>query len=219
MSRTLSLLALLTLTACASGAATEPPTAAAAPGDGGVYAAIALSEGQAEAVFAGGCFWCMETAYEGVDGVIEVLSGYTGGAEDKPTYRQVANHMTSHYEAVRVVYDPSKTDYAALLHIFWRNVDPTQANGQFCDKGDQYRTAIFTSDASEIAAAESTRAAAAAELGESIVTEVLPGATFWVAEAYHQDFYKKNPTRYYSYRTGCGRDKRLEQLWGEAPAH
>jgi len=232
MSRSLlhAALSLLALSACASGAATDPavgaPTAAptapdtttsTAPADGGVYAAPPIAEGQAQAVFAGGCFWCMETAYEGMDGVLEVLSGYTGGAEDSPTYRQVANHMTSHYEAVQVIYDPTKTDYEALLDIFWHNVDPTQANGQFCDKGDQYRTAIFTSDAAEIAAAEQTRERSAKVLSETIVTEILPSATFWVAEEYHQDFYKKSPGRYYSYRTGCGRDKRLEQLWGEAP--
>jgi len=224
------ILTLLALTACASGAATDPavgastPEAPAAPATAAadpeaVYAAGELPEGQAAAVFAGGCFWCMETAYEGKNGIIEVLSGYTGGKEDRPTYRQVANHQTSHYEAVQVIYDPTVVDYERLLDIFWHNVDPTQSNGQFCDKGDQYRTAVFTSDAGEIAAAEKSRETAASVLSERIVTEILPAATFWVAEGYHQDFYKKNPTRYYSYRAGCGRDQRLEQLWGEAPKH
>jgi methionine-S-sulfoxide reductase len=225
MTRQLAL-SLALLAGCASVASPEPDapavTTEAAPSEAaadGTAAASPLPEGQAEAIFAGGCFWCMETAYEGVDGVLEVLSGYTGGAEDHPTYQQVSYHKTTHFEAVRVVYDPSEVSYEQLLEIFWVNVDPTQADGQFCDRGEQYRTAIFTSDEQEIRAAEETKARAGETLGKPIVTEILPAATFWVAEEYHQDFYKKNPSRYYSYRAGCGRDRRLEQLWGDAAKH
>ncbi len=199
--------ALASLTACATG----EPTAEA-----GTDAAPALEEGQAEAIFAGGCFWCMEKDFEHVEGVLSVVSGYTGGKEEHPTYQQVGYHLTSHYEAVRVVYDPSVTSYETLLGLFWHSVDPTQADGQFCDKGDQYRTGIFTSDPAERALAEASKAKAQEALGQPIVTEILPAATFWVAEEYHQDFYLKNPVRYMSYRTGCGRDARLAELWGES---
>jgi len=197
------------IVACAS-----EPTAAA-----GTEAAPALREGQAEAVFAGGCFWCMEKPFEKIPGVLDTISGYTGGKELHPTYEEVGYHRTSHYEAIRVVYDPSQVSYERLLEVFWHNVDPTQANGQFCDKGDQYRTAIFTSDPAEIALAEASRVQVGKELGQPIVTELLPAATFWVAEDYHQDFYKKNPVRYTSYRTGCGRDARLQALWGDKAGH
>ncbi len=205
MLRALSL--SLILTACSA--------AGAAPGEGS-EAAGPPGPGQAVAIFAGGCFWCMESAFEGQPGVLEVLSGYTGGPEQHPTYRQVSSHLTGHYEAVRVLYDPAATSYEALLDQLWHNIDPTQGDGQFCDRGPQYRSAIFTSDPAEIAAAERSRAAAAETLGREVVTEILPAATFWVAEDYHQDFYEKQPARYASYREGCGRDRRLEQLWGEA---
>lgn len=191
----------------------------AAPKTGGTQAAPALEPGQAAAVFAGGCFWCMEGPLEAVPGVISVHSGYTGGAELNPTYEDVGHHRTSHYEANRVVYDPTQVTYEQLLDVYWHNIDPTQSNGQFCDKGDQYRSAVFTDDADERAAFERTKAAAAETLGQDVVTELLPAAVFWVAEDYHQDFYKKNPGRYTSYRTGCGRDARLEQLWGPGAGH
>lgn len=212
--KSLSVLVLasaLALAACTpSGAAAQDPGTVAAP---------ALAEGQAEAVFAGGCFWCMEKPFDVVPGVLSTTSGYTGGAELHPTYRQVANHGTSHYEALRVVYDPQVVSYAELLQVFWHNVDPTDARGQFCDKGDQYRTGVFTSVASERRQAEQSKAAAQVALGRPVVTEVLPAATFWVAEEYHQDFYKTNPTHYSRYRKGCGRDKRLGELWGDAAGH
>ena len=178
-----------------------------------------LEEGQKEAIFAGGCFWCMEKPFGVIDGVASTTSGYTGGKEKAPTYKQVSYHQTSHYEAIRVVYDPTKVSYDKLLEVFWHNVDPTQADGQFCDRGDQYRTAVFTSDAEEIQLAEASKAKAAETLGQTVVTEILPAATFWVAEAYHQDFYKTNPDHYTRYRTGCGRDARLQQLWGDAAGH
>ena len=128
----------------------------------------------------------------------------------------VARGETSHFEAVRVVYSPEKVSYSELLEVFWTNIDPTQSNGQFCDKGDQYRSAIFVSNAEEQQAARTSKSTIAEHLGRSVVTAILPASTFWLAEDYHQDFYKKNPTRYKSYRAGCGRDHRLQQLWGEA---
>lgn len=207
-------LMLLSLTACA----TADHAGAKEADTEGTQAAPALQDGQAEAIFAGGCFWCIEKDFEKVEGVLEVVSGYTGGKEKNPTYQQVGYHMTSHYEAVRVVYDPTVVSYDELLHYFWRHVDPTQADGQFCDKGKQYRTGVFTSDPEELAKAAASREEAQKELGQSIVTEILPAATFWVAEEYHQDFYKKNPAHYMRYRMGCGRDRRLLELWGQ-PGH
>lgn len=187
----------------------------------GTQAAPPLEAGQAEAIFAGGCFWCMEKPFDQLEGVISTTSGYTGGSELHPTYKQVAYHKTSHYEALRVVYDPDRVSYARLLEVFWHNVDPTQADGQFCDRGEQYRTAIFTTRPAEIAAAEASRQKAAQELQvrAEIVTPILPAGTFWVAEDYHQDFYQTNPSHYQRYRTGCGRDRRLSELWGEKAGH
>ena len=187
--------------------------------EAGTELAPTIAEGQRAAVFAGGCFWCMEKPFDQLEGVISTTSGYTGGPEEHPTYEDVGHHRTGHYEALRVVYDPSKVSYERLLQVFWHNVDPTQADGQFCDKGDQYRTGIFTSDPAEAKLAEASKAAVAAELGKPIVTEILPEHPFWVAEAYHQDFYVKNPAHYTRYRTGCGRDARLKQLWGDAAGH
>ncbi len=185
----------------------------------GTTAAPPVAEGQAEAVLAGGCFWCMEKPFDELPGVISTTSGYTGGVELAPTYEDVSRHRTSHYEAIRVVYDPAQLTYDQLLTVFWHNIDPTQADGQFCDRGEQYRTAIFTSDAAEIATAEASRAAIAAQLSAPVVTPILPASTFWEAEDYHQNFYKTNPTHYSRYRTGCGRDRRLVELWGEAAGH
>lgn len=185
----------------------------------GTDAAPPLEKGQAEAIFAGGCFWCMEKPFDKVEGVIRTTSGYTGGKEQHPTYEDVGYHRTSHYEALRVVYDPTKVDYAHLLEVFWHNVDPTQSNGQFCDKGEQYRTAIFTNDKEEKKAAQDAKKEVEKELGKPVVTEILPASTFWVAEEYHQDFYVKNPSHYSRYRLGCGRDARLQELWGDEAGH
>jgi len=185
----------------------------------GTDAAPPLEPGQAEAVFAGGCFWCMEKPFDKLDGVLSTTSGYTGGKEEHPTYEDVGYHRTSHYEALRVVYDPEKVSYARLLEVFWHNVDPTDPRGQFCDKGDQYRTAVFTSDAGEKKQAEASKKEVAKELGQVVVTEILPSQVFWVAEDYHQDFYTKNPAHYTRYRTGCGRDARLKELWGDKAGH
>ncbi len=198
-----ALLLLLTIGCGEVSQASEPTVAAGPP-----------AEGLKEAVFAGGCFWCMEAPFEKRTGVKSVESGYTGGPEIGPSYYNVARGKTGHFEAVRIVYDPKAITYAELLSTFWHNVDPTQANGQFCDKGDQYRTAIFVASEKERAAARQSKASAESTLGTAVVTPILPAQTFWLAEEYHQDFYKRNPTRYKSYRAGCGRDRRLQQLWG-----
>lgn len=185
----------------------------------GQPAAPPLSPGEAEAVFAGGCFWCVESAFEGLPGVISVTSGYTGGHTERPTYRQVGGHGTGHLEAVRIVYDPAATSYAALLEVFWHNIDPTQGDGQFCDQGESYLSAVFVANDEERRLATETRTAAAAELGEEVVTTIRDASTFWVAEDYHQDYYRTNPGHYRRYRTGCGRDRRLQELWGSPAGH
>ena len=183
---------------------------------------------EARAYFAGGCFWCVEADFEKVKGVREVISGYTGGTTANPTYKQVSKGGTGHYEAVEVRYDPSVVSYDQLLHIFFRTVDPTDAGGQFCDRGDSYRTAIFVSNAQEKAAATKAKAQAQADLGKNIVTPILPAKRFYPAEDYHQNYYKgtdiiltrRGPksmkNAYKFYRNACGRDKRIRQLWGSA---
>jgi len=191
-----------------------------APGaKAGQPAAEPIEAGQAEAIFAGGCFWCMEKPFDAVPGVISTTSGYTGGKEKNPTYEDVGYHRTSHVEALRVIYDPTKTDYETLLGVFWHNIDPTQDNGQFCDKGDQYRSALFPMNAEEKSAAKKSLKAVEKELGQKVVTTIREPSTFWVAEEYHQDFYKKEPIHYGKYRAGCGRDRRLKEVWGEKAGH
>jgi peptide-methionine (S)-S-oxide reductase len=170
----------------------------------------------AKATFAGGCFWCMEPPFDKLDGVVSTTSGYTGGQKANPTYEQVSAGTTGHAEAVEIVYDPRKVTYAQLLEVFWRNIDPTTPDRQFCDIGSQYRAAIFFHDETQRRLAEESKQAVAQRLRQPVVTQVVPAATFYVAEEYHQDFYKKNPIRYKVYRTGCGRDRRLEALWGKA---
>jgi peptide-methionine (S)-S-oxide reductase len=168
------------------------------------------------ALFAGGCFWCEETAFEGVPGVFTVISGYTGGQTKNPTYEQVSAGSTGHAESVEVTYDPSRISYEQLLDIFWRNVDPLQANGQFCDHGNQYRSAVFYRDDAQRKAAEESKRKLEEQprFKGKIVTQIVAASSFYPAEEYHQDFYKKNPVRYHSYREGCGRDARLKELWG-----
>jgi peptide-methionine (S)-S-oxide reductase len=173
----------------------------------------------AKATFAGGCFWCMEPPYDKLPGVISTTSGYTGGQVKNPTYEQVSSGGTGHAEAVQIVYDPSKVSYAKLLEVFWHNIDPLTPNRQFCDSGDQYRSAIFFHDAEQKRLAEKTKAEVEKELGKKVVTEIVPAAVYYPAEEYHQDYYQKNPVRYKFYRNGCGRDRRLEQLWGEKAGH
>lgn len=172
--------------------------------------------GQGVAIFAGGCFWCMEPPFDKLDGVTATISGYTGGTVVNPTYEQVTTGTTGHYEAVRVEYDPTRVTYERLLEVFWHNVDPLDARGQFCDKGPQYLSAIFPSDDRQRAQAEASKAAIehAGKLRGPIATRILPAAPFYPAEDYHQDFYRKSALKYSFYRRGCGRDARLEQVWG-----
>lgn len=167
----------------------------------------------ATAVFAGGCFWCMESDYEKLEGVTSVVSGFTGGTLQNPTYS--GNHE-GHFEAVEVTYDPETISYQQLLDRFWLSIDPFDNNGQFCDKGSSYRSAIFPQNATERALAEASKAAVAERFSDQTVyTEIRDASTFWPVEEYHQDYYLKNPIRYKYYRWNCGRDQRLEQLWGE----
>ena len=194
------------LAACGSAQTTEP--------------SVASPESDAAAtdtaIFAGGCFWCVESDFEKLPGVIEAVSGYTGGHTKDPTYQEVSYKNTGHYEAVKVIFDPSKVTYPELVEFFWRTVDPTDASGQFCDKGESYRTAVFAKP-EQLPAAQASKDALleSKPFSAPIVTPVLEASVFYDAEDYHQDYYKKNKLRYKYYRTACGRDKRLKQLWGE----
>jgi peptide-methionine (S)-S-oxide reductase len=186
-----------------------------------LFASGAYAKERGEAIFAGGCFWCEETAFEGVPGVLSVVSGYTGGFKKNPTYEEVSAGHTGHAESVKVTYDPMKISYAKLLDIFWHNVDPLSANGQFCDRGSQYRSAIFYLDEEQKKAAETSKRQleTSKRFDRPIVTELTRAGEFYPAEEYHQDFYKKDPVRYQSYRLGCGRDRRLKELWGASVGH
>ncbi len=166
------------------------------------------------AIFAGGCFWCTEADFEKVKGVRNAVSGYTGGRTSNPTYEQVSNDKTGHYEAVRVTYDPAIVSYRQLARHFFRTVDPTDAGGQFCDRGESYRTAIFVANEAQRKDAEEAKKSAGQLLKRPVVTPVLEARRFWPAEGYHQDYYKKNKIRYTFYRGRCGRDARLKQVWG-----
>ena len=169
---------------------------------------------RAVATFAGGCFWCTEADFDKVPGVISTTSGYTGGRVANPSYTQASAGGTGHAEAVEVVYDPHMVSYDELLSYFWHHVDPTVKNRQFCDVGEQYRTAIFVHDDEQRRLAEASKKKVEGELKQPIYTEIAPAGPFYKAEDYHQDFYQKNPTKYKFYRWNCGRDQRLEQLWG-----
>ena len=177
--------------------------------------------GAARAIFAGGCFWCMESPFESMDGVYSVVSGYTGGSKERPTYEEVSSGSTGHAESVEVQYDPKKVTYEALLQVFWHNIDPLAKDYQFCDHGSQYRSGIFYLDAAQKAAADASKQAlqSSGRFQQPIVTEIVPAGKFWPAEEYHQDYYKKNPIRYKFYRGGCGRDARLREVWGESAGH
>jgi peptide-methionine (S)-S-oxide reductase len=166
------------------------------------------------AVFAGGCFWCTEADFEKVPGVVSAVSGYTGGNRANPTYEQVTKGGTGHYEAVRITYDPARVSYAALVRHYFRTVDPLDAGGQFCDRGDSYRTAIFAVGPEQRRVAEAERQRVQQQLGKPLATPVLAASRFWFAENYHQDYYKRNPIRYRFYRSRCGRDARLKAVWG-----
>jgi len=193
------LLAVAAAAGCATLAAEEPPATAVA-------------------TFAGGCFWCMEPPFDALDGVLSTTAGYTGGILANPTYEEVSAGGTGHFEAIQLRYDPTRISYERLLEVFWRNIDPTVEDRQFCDRGAQYQTAIFYHDESQRAAAERSKA----ELQRSgafvgvIFTEIVAAGPFYPAEDYHQDFYRKNPLRYQRYHDACGRDERLDQLWGES---
>jgi peptide-methionine (S)-S-oxide reductase len=172
----------------------------------------------ATAIFAGGCFWCMEGPFDAVEGVVSTTSGYTGGHVAKPTYEAVSSGTTGHAEAVEITYDPAVVSYEKLLDVFWHNVDPLDAGGQFCDRGSQYRSAIFVADAKERRLAEASKRALekSGRFQQPIATEIAEAAAFTPAEAYHQDYYRRNPVRYGFYRRSCGRDARLEERWGAA---
>lgn len=186
--------------------------------------------GEKTLIVAGGCFWCVESDFEKVDGVREVVSGYTGGHVENPTYKQVVRGGTGHYEAVKIFYDPAKVSVDTLLHKFLRSIDATDKGGQFCDRGDSYRSAIFVSDPAEVAAAQKAIKEAQGDLGQKVVTPILPRVEFYDAEDYHQNYYKgsdlvltrfgprKQSKAYELYRKGCGRDARVKQLWGKDAA-
>ena len=172
----------------------------------------------AKATFAGGCFWCMEPPFDKLDGVLSTTSGYTSGTKINPTYQEVSAGTTGHAEAVQVEYDPQRVSFEKLLDVFWHNIDPTQKDGQFCDHGSQYRSGIYFHDADQKRLAEASKAALdkSKPFKGAIVTEIVPATTFYPAEEYYQDYYMKNPVRYKIYRTGCGRDGRLKEVWGAA---
>jgi len=199
---------LLSLWLTAAEAQTGTPAKGTAPTAGG-----------AVATFAGGCFWCMEPPYDKLDGVISTTSGYMGGPSKNPTYEEVSAGRTGHTEVVQVRYDPAKVSYAKLLEVFWKNIDPTVKDRQFCDVGSQYRTGIFVHSEEQRKAAEASKSDVekTKPFKDPIVTPVVAATEFWPAEEYHQNYYQKNPVRYKYYRTGCGRDERLKKLWGSVP--
>ena len=169
------------------------------------------------ATFAGGCFWCVESDFDGVPGVVRTVSGYTGGHVENPTYRQVSSGTTGHREAVQIFYDPEQVGYSDLLEVFWRTVDPTDAGGQFCDRGHSYTTAIYanTAEQQRLAEASKSEIQSAGILEQPVVTTIETAGPFYPAEDYHQNYYQKNPLRYKFYRFSCGRDQRVKDIWGE----
>lgn len=177
------------------------------------------AQGGATATFAGGCFWCMEPPFDELEGVISTTSGYTGGTLPDPSYRQVTSGSTGHTEAVQITYDPAEVTYEQLLEVFWQNVDPLDAGGQFCDRGSQYRTGIFTHDETQRRLAQQSKQDLGEHLERPIVTEIADAGPFYPAEDYHQNYYQENPVRYKFYRWNCGRDARLAELWGEQATH
>ena len=188
---------------------------------GAVAGAAAGQPTLAKTTFAGGCFWCMEPPFRAIDGVVSVTSGYTGGTKVNPTYEEVSAGGTGHAESVQIAYDPAKVSYEKLLDVFWHNIDPTTADAQFCDHGRQYRSAIFYHDETQKRLAEESKQSLeqSKKLPGPIVTEIVAAGPFYPAEEYHQDYAKKNPIRYHYYRYACGRDARLQELWGEAAPH
>jgi peptide-methionine (S)-S-oxide reductase len=210
----------LALAACGgvpTGAEEAPASDPGDPGVGFLGEEEAAERGLAVATFAGGCFWCMEPPFDKLDGVLSTTSGYTGGEEEDPSYSQVSSGATGHTEAVRVVYDPAKIGYERLLHVFWRNIDPTARDRQFCDQGSQYRSGVFVHGDEQRRLAEASLEELRRDrpFAGEIVTTLEPADVFWPAEEYHQDYYLKNSLRYKRYRNGCGRDDRLRELWGD----
>jgi peptide methionine sulfoxide reductase msrA/msrB len=207
---TVAVLAIVVFTATACGAS-SPATAGTADG------AAEIPDGAAVATFAGGCFWCMEPPFEKLDGVYAVISGYTGGPEKNPTYKQVSSGRTGHTEAIRIHFDPERIDYAKLLRVFWRNIDPTDARGQFVDRGSQYRPGIYWHDDEQRRLAEASRdeLEQSGRFDKPLATEIEQAGAFWPAEEYHQDFYKKSPDHYKRYRAGSGRDRFIQRVWGD----
>jgi len=203
------MIALTLIAAACAGTPTHDTTMAPVP---------AAAPGQEVAVLAGGCFWCLEADLDKLPGVISTTSGYAGGGKVAPTYEEVGRGATGHAESVRVVFDPKVVSYDALLDYFWHHVDPTDAGGQFCDRGNQYRTGIYPVDAAQQATAEASKKElqASGVLPGPVVTEVTGGQTFYPAEVYHQDFHDTTPGRYQSYRMGCGRDRRVAEVWAKA---
>jgi peptide-methionine (S)-S-oxide reductase len=194
----------------------------------GIQYSKAHAQGTKVLTVAGGCFWCVEADFESVAGVREVVSGYTGGTTKNPTYKQVTRGGTGHYEAVQIIYNPAQVSREQLLHMFFRSIDPTDAGGQFCDRGSSYRSAVFVSSAEDRSAAQTAKAEAQRALGRNVVTPILPASTFYKAEDYHQDYYKgtnivvtrggpkRQSSAYKFYRDGCRRDQKVRQLWGSA---
>lgn len=206
------LLAPLMVVACSSA---ESQTASPQTAIGANQSTLSVSGDLDSFIVAGGCFWCVESDFEKIDGVVEAVSGYTGGRTASPTYKSVSYTDTGHYEAVKITFDPSIVTYDDLLAHYWTSVDPTDDKGQFCDKGESYRTAIFARpDQLESAQNSLKQIKSEKPFSAPIVTPILPSAAFYKAEEYHQDYYKKNPIRYKVYRTGCGRDAKLKKLWG-----
>jgi len=209
--RALAALALAAVAGTLLGLAQAQPLATVATGP--------APAGLSKATFAGGCFWCVESDFDKVPGVVSTTSGYTGGKVPNPSYEQVSAKGTGHAEAVEVVFDPKVVSYEQLVEYFWHTIDPTTKDRQFCDAGTSYRTAIFVQDAQQLAIARASleRLKASKPFADPIVTDIALAGPFYAAEEYHQDYYKKNPLRYKYYRAGCGRDARVQQLWGSLP--
>jgi peptide-methionine (S)-S-oxide reductase len=213
-----SLLALFSALATAGAAACQAPSAEADAPRSSAAAPASAPQELRTATFAGGCFWCVEEAFDKAEGVVSTTSGYMGGSVRNPTYKQVSGGGTGHAEVVQVRYDPRRIGYEQLLNVFWRNVDPLTPNRQFCDVGRQYRSAIFTHDAEQRRLAEASKAALerSGRLPGPVVTEIVPASEFYPAEEYHQDYYRKNPIRYRYYKFSCGRAQRLKEVWGDS---
>jgi peptide-methionine (S)-S-oxide reductase len=183
------------------------------------WALPANAQALSKATFAGGCFWCMEKPFDQLQGVVSTTSGYTGGQLPQPTYRQVSSGTTGHAESVQVVYDPTQVSYEKLLDVFWHNVDPVDAGGQFCDRGSQYRASVFYQDEAQQKLAEPSKVAIADQLKQPVATDIVAGSEFYPAEDYHQNYYQTHTAKYRFYRFACGRDQRLTEVWGDTAKH